>query len=64
MKGILNETTNTVHKHRAGASALQAECGATDHLERGYLRSVAVERVLTGADADKCGRCFAEAGGY
>lgn len=63
MEGILNETTATVHKHETGTSPLETICGASNNLSAEQLRQVPV----TGAvdyDADRCGRCFDDAGGY
>jgi len=60
----LNERTKTVHKHEAGAPSLHTICGATYHLAGERLREVPVERAIADHDADKCGRCFEDGGGY
>jgi hypothetical protein len=64
MNGVLNETTNKVHKHDPGRSDFQTVCGATAHVAHEDLRLVPVERAIGDADANRCGRCFDEAGGY
>jgi hypothetical protein len=64
MKGVLNETTQTVHKPLIGRSEYQTECGASNHLSLDQLRIVSVESSLANSNVTKCGRCFADAGGY
>lgn len=64
MDGVLNETTKIVHKHEQARSDLEAACGATSDLTRDQLRMTAVKQAITDHSADKCGRCFEEAGGY
>lgn len=64
MDGVLNETTHTVHKHDTGRSDVRSVCGATNHVSRDRLRKLPVERALADYDARRCGRCFADAGGY
>jgi hypothetical protein len=64
MEGLLNETTGTVHEIRAEEPVLEADCGVTNHLDADQLRRVPVERATTELGADKCGRCFEDAGGY
>ncbi|WP_247009981.1 hypothetical protein [Halorientalis litorea] len=61
MDGVLNEVTNTVHKHEQGASELQTVCGATFHCSHDELsRLTAIETRTT----SKCGRCFEGGGSY
>lgn len=62
--GVLNEFTNTVHKHETGAAAFETECGLTRHVEANRLRRLPLDRAITVESASKCGRCFSEAGGY
>ena len=64
MRGVLNETTRTVHKHQIGRSDFQTKCGATAHLSHNQLRLVSVERTVANSNVIKCGRCFDDAGGY
>lgn len=64
MNGVLNEVTNTVHKHEMGHSDFQTVCGATFHVSHDNLRMAAIERTVTATNASKCGRCFDDAGGY
>ena len=64
MDGVLNEVTNTVHKHQPDESDLESRCGATRGLGREQLRMTNVTRALSETSADKCGRCFDDAGGY
>lgn len=64
MDGILNEHTQTVHRHEAGASDLDTACGASRNLEPGQLRAVPVRQATAAFDADRCGRCFEDGGGY
>lgn len=62
--GVLNETTDTVHKRKEGEPGFQTDCGVSRHLTRDQLRSVAVERAIDGSETSKCGRCFPDGGGY
>jgi hypothetical protein len=62
--GILNEYTNTIHRHQTGAPALHAACGVTHDLAVDQLRVISIERASTDYDADRCGRCFDDGGGY
>lgn len=64
MKGVLNETTKTVHKHEIGKTELQTECGLTHHVAPDQLQTTSVEQATADFDARKCGRCFEEGGGY
>ena len=64
MQGVLNERTQKVHKRDPGESDLRPECGATTRVDHDDISVVAVEEVVDGDDVDRCGRCFADAGGY
>lgn len=65
MNGVLNETTNTIHKRETGSADFQTECGATYHVSHDHLRIVAaIESTTDATSATKCGRCFDDAGGY
>lgn len=64
MDGVLNETTNTVHKHDRRNAAPRPFCGATDHVTHDNLRLVRVDSTVDATAASKCGRCFDDAGGY
>lgn len=62
MDGVLNTTTNTVHRHRE--AGVKTACGATRHVADDRLDRVDVDRVVLDSNACKCGRCFADGGGY
>jgi hypothetical protein len=65
MTGVLNEATNTIHKHETGTADLQASCGATSHVPHDNLRIVVrIQPALETTEASKCGRCFDNGGGY
>ncbi|RZV08522.1 hypothetical protein BDK88_2592 [Natrinema hispanicum] len=64
MDGVLNETTNKIHRHETGCSDFRTTCGATIHVAHDNLRLIAIERAVTDADVTKCGRCFADGSGY
>ncbi|WP_335999102.1 hypothetical protein [Halorientalis halophila] len=65
MDGVLNEVTNTVHKHETGKSKFDTECGVTYHLSADDLRVLGtIESELDGTNASRCGRCFDDGGGY
>lgn len=64
MDAVLNEVTNTVHKHAMGRSDLQSACGATANLDHDDLRITTIEPEISPSDATKCGRCFDDGGGY
>jgi hypothetical protein len=62
MDGILNEYTETVHKHETGRPVLHTECGVTHNLSADQLEVVSVEQAAT--EYSKCGRCFEDGGSY
>jgi hypothetical protein len=64
MNGILNETTNTVHRHGTGTSEFETECGLTHHVASEHLRRMSIEGAVTKESTSKCGRCFPDVGGY
>lgn len=64
MDGVLNEVTNTVHKHESEKSDLQTVCGATFQISHDNLRMAAIGFEINRRTASKCGRCFEDAGGY
>ncbi|MFB6295767.1 MAG: hypothetical protein ABEH66_02875 [Halobacteriales archaeon] len=64
MDGVLNETTQKVHRQKTGAAALRTTCGLAHHVDPDRLRVVTVERVTTETKATRCGGCFEDAGGY
>lgn len=64
MDGVLNETTNKIHKYEHGRSDFQTTCGATAHVAHEHLRLISIEQAIGGADANRCGRCFADGSGY
>lgn len=61
---VLNETTRTVHKHRPGPAGRRTACGDTRTLNAENLTPISVELATIEDDADRCGRCFEDAGGY
>lgn len=63
-RGVLNETTMTIHKHETGAADSRAVCGHTLHVEQERLRVVGVQRATEELDARKCGQCFEDGRGY
>lgn len=64
MDGVLNEYTETVHKHEPGTEELHTVCGVSYNLSSDQLRSIPVEQAASGYGANKCGRCFEDGGGY
>ncbi|MFB6301482.1 MAG: hypothetical protein ABEH78_01270 [Haloferacaceae archaeon] len=64
MKVVLNEFTETIHKHEPGTSELHTVCGISHHLDHDQLHRLPAERATTNYDASKCGRCFDDGGGY
>jgi hypothetical protein len=64
LNGVLNETTNTVHKHKPGASEFETKCGLTHHVAPERLRRMPIEQTIATESTSKCGRCFSDAGGY
>lgn len=64
MDGVLNETTNTVHKRETGATEVATVCGATYHVASENLHSTQVESAVETTTTKKCGRCFEDGGGY
>lgn len=64
MNGILNETTNTVHKQETGAPGLQTPCGITNNVPEDQLSPTAIDQSDGTTDTTRCGRCFEDGGGY
>lgn len=64
MDGVLNETTNKIHKYESGQSDFQTSCGATSHVAHEHLRLITVEQATGDNDVNRCGRCFDDGGGY
>ena len=64
MDGVLNAKTGIIHKQKSGSSDGRTVCGATNQLGHDHLKLVAVQEALDTETATKCGRCFADAGGY
>lgn len=64
MRGIVNERTNTVHRQRGSESDYRTACGATLHVSEDCLRPTSVDEALAESTTCKCGRCFADGGGY
>lgn len=64
VKGVLNETTMTVHKHEMGTAYLQTMCGHTHQVAHEQLRIVGIKRATEELGADKCGQCFEDGKGY
>ncbi|WP_159898847.1 hypothetical protein [Salinirussus salinus] len=62
---VLNEVTNTVHRHETGRPGRQAVCGSMFHVSHDNLRVVrGAEPGGEAASATKCGRCFEDGGSY
>lgn len=64
MDCVLNEITNTVHKHELGEADFQTTCGAISTVAHENLRMTSIESPAAPADASKCGRCFEDGRGY
>lgn len=64
MDGVLNEVTNTVHKHERGKSDFQTTCGSLSHVSHDNLRMTVFGSIGDIPSASRCGRCFEDAGGY
>jgi hypothetical protein len=64
MDGILNKTTNTVHKHELRQTEARTPCGATKYIADRQLDRVDIAEAVTDHEVDKCGRCFSDGGGY
>lgn len=64
MEGVLNESTNTVHRRKIETPNPASVCGATDYVNRDRLRTTTVKQAIAHRDANKCGRCFEDGGGY
>jgi hypothetical protein len=64
LRGILNETSMTIHRHETGAEDFETSCGQTYHLQRGQLRTIQITRATEEVGAEKCGRCFEDGRGY
>lgn len=64
MDGVLNQNTKTVHRRSDENEALATACGLADHVDPDRLLTTSIELATLVQDADKCGGCFEEAGGY
>lgn len=63
MKVVVNQYTDTVHRHQGGSRDYETVCGATYHVEADHLHVRQVDKAGRG-ETTKCGRCFEGAGGY
>ena len=64
MEGVLNEVTQTIHRHERGKADFQTTCGAIATVSHDDLRVIAIEPSFATRDVSKCGRCFDDGGGY
>ena len=64
MEFVINESTRTLHKRRSGSTARHTVCGVTRTLDAERLQPIPGEVATAECDADRCGRCFEDAGGY
>lgn len=64
MDGVLNTTTDTVHKRGSLNAVSDTACGATLYVAEERLDSVDVEQAVRDRQASKCGRCFEDGSGY
>lgn len=64
VKGVLNQTTGKVHKKETERSDRRAVCGATHFVAHDRLKTMPLEQAVSDSDVSRCGRCFADAGGY
>lgn len=64
MDGVVNEGTKTIHRHERGRTPLATPCGLTNHVDPDRLRRTSIDRATADADANRCGSCFEDAGGY
>lgn len=64
MDGLLNTGTDTVHRHLPDDPDRDAACGATMYVAPDQLDRVGVDEAVADRQASKCGRCFADGGGY
>jgi hypothetical protein len=62
--GVLNETTNTIHRRDATRPGLESVCGVTYTLSKEYLRPAAIDRSGSQPEITRCGNCFEDGGGY
>lgn len=60
MDGVLNKTTDTVHKGGSGAWDLETMCGVAHTAPTDYLRPVPIGVAVRTAATTKCGRCFGD----
>lgn len=63
-RGIVNERTQTVHKHEPGAPDYETVCNLTWHVTHENLRKTPIEEAITAVSIKKCGACFEDGGGY
>lgn len=64
MRGVLNEESNVIHKHEPGEADFQTECGVVATISHEHLSMTSIESAYESTDANKCGRCFDDGGGY
>jgi uncharacterized metal-binding protein YceD (DUF177 family) len=64
MDGVLNESTNTVHRKAVSEHRLHTVCGVTHNLPEDNLQQVTIDQQIAATATSKCGRCFEEGGGY
>ena len=59
-RGVLNETTMTVHRRKPGAADIHTVCGHTYHVERGRLRLVDVAQITEATNTTRGGTSVVE----
>lgn len=64
VRGIMNETSKTIHKHEIGVGDYRTLCGQSYHLDREQLQIIQIKQATERFDAEKCGRCFDNGRGY
>lgn len=64
MMGVLNESTEKVHKREPQRERRAAACGAMTTVSHDRFSVVPVDEALDRDETTKCGRCFSEGGGY
>lgn len=58
MDGVLNQTTNKVHKYEPDSSDFRTPCGATARVSHDELRLISIERLVDDSTVTKCRQCF------
>ena len=64
MQQIINTRTNTIHIACDERGSDRAACGSLAHVPEAQVEVLSETELRADETGDRCGNCFADAGGY